>query len=333
MSWSRFRRLCAAVLMAAGVLTVPGTAQAASVTCEDVYVPVSILLLPQTVYGRLCTPEGARTVMVLVPGSTYTSHYWDIDTRPENSFRRSMNQAGIATLTVDRLGTGRSSKPLSALVSTVTQADAMHGVVQRMRGRFGRVLIGGHSLGSAISILEAGRYRDVDGVLLTGFTPRLDVVSAVPVFASLIPATLEPRFLGLDPGYLTTSPGTRYSSFHAPGVLQTDLIADDESTKSVVSVAEPVDTIVLNNYVLPAALAIRAPVMLVMADGDEHFCGPPLGSDCTSAAALKASEAHYYGGGVRFDTYVLRGYGHSFNYAPNAQDYHAAVATWATSLT
>src|ERR1041384_4053252 len=97
----RFRRLCAAVLLAA-LLPVPAQANAAQTTCEDVYTPVQFGLVKQTMYGRLCVPRGARAVQVLVPGGTYTSGYWDIPVGPEaRSVVRAMNSAGIATMAVD----------------------------------------------------------------------------------------------------------------------------------------------------------------------------------------------------------------------------------------
>ncbi|GAB2983245.1 hypothetical protein [Saccharothrix stipae] len=65
---------------------------------------------------------------------------------------------------------------------------------------------------------------------------------------------------------------------------------------------------------------------------DTSFCGWPPGSDCTSAQALRASEAPYSSGPARLHTYLLDGYGHSINYAPDAPDYHRAVADWTHTL-
>jgi hypothetical protein len=57
-----------------------------------------------TMYGKLCAPTGAKTVHVLIPGGTYNSSYWDIGYQPEiRSYRMAMNNAGYATLAVDRL--------------------------------------------------------------------------------------------------------------------------------------------------------------------------------------------------------------------------------------
>jgi pimeloyl-ACP methyl ester carboxylesterase len=334
--WSRFRRFCATALLAAGVclLPTPVPAGAAPVTCQDLRVPVTIAGIAQTVYGKLCTPQGAKTVQVLVPGGTYNSSYWDISYTPEvRSFRAAMNKAGFATLAVDRLGTGNSSKPLSALLTATTQADAMHQVVRSIRPRFEKVIIGGHSIGAAMAMIEAGTFHDVDGVLVTGMTHRMNLVTVVPVLANMIPAPLDPKFLGraLDVGYLTTGGGTRYSAFHVPGPNVPGAISLDESTKDVFAVTEAVDTIVLTNVLIPATKRIDVPVMIAVGD-DTHFCGAPLGSDCSSAEALRRSEAPFFSDAARLRTYVLHGYGHSINYSPRAPDYHAAVAQWAATI-
>jgi pimeloyl-ACP methyl ester carboxylesterase len=332
----RFRRLCAAALLATGITVVPGVAPgvaSAAVTCSDVRTPVSVGLTPlvmsqETMYGKLCAPTGARTVQVLIPGGTYDNTYWDIGYEPgSRSYTRSQNAAGIATLALDRLGTGKSSKPLSALVTASTQASAVHQVIKTLKPRFAKVIVAGHSIGSAMAMIEAGTYKDVDGVLVTGFTHKMNYVTVVPVLANMVPA-------GLDLGYLTTMPNTRYNSFHKPGPLVSGAISFDESTKDVFAVTEAVDTILLNTVIIPISRDITVPVLTVVGN-DTHFCSsglPLMGSDCSSAAALKADEGQFFPKAPRYDTFVLNGYGHSINYAPNAPEYHSAVAQWSKSI-
>lgn len=330
----RLRRLCAAALLAL-LIPVPAPANATQAGCQDVYTPVQFGLTRQTMYGKLCVPQGATTVQVLIPGGTYNSSYWDIQIDPEvHSARQAMNKAGIATMTVDRIGTGRSSKPLSLLVDTPNQASAVHQVIQNLRPRFQKVLVGGHSVGSGIAILEAATYRDVDGLLVTGMTNQWDHTRIAPPLTKLIPVTLDPKFskLGLDPAYLTTAPGARYDMFHKPGLLNHAVIDYDESTKDVVAPGEALNTILLNNFLIPASRGVTAPVLTVQTTTD-YFCGtPPLGADCSSAQALVASERPFYPQAARMDAFVLTDYGHCFNYAPNPSAYHAAVVAWQRSI-
>jgi pimeloyl-ACP methyl ester carboxylesterase len=326
----RLRRLCAAVSLAL-LVPVPTPANAVQTSCQDVYTPVGFGLTQQTMYGKLCVPQGATTVQVLVPGGSYTSEYWDIPVDPQvRSVRLAMNNAGIATMAVDRIGTGKSSKPLSALVDTPSQAEAVHHVIQTLRPRFQKVLGGGHSIGSGVAIVEAGTYHDVDGVLITGMTNQWDYTRVVPALANSIPVTLDPRLskLGLDPGYLTTAPGTRYDMFHKPGLLDPAVLDYDESTKDEFATSEAVTTILMSNVVIPSSRTITAPVMSVQSASD-YFCGtPPLGSDCSSSAALAASERPFYPKAPRVDAFVVTGYGHCFNFSPDSAGYHSAVVTW-----
>jgi pimeloyl-ACP methyl ester carboxylesterase len=290
-------------------------------------------------YGRLCAPGGATTVQVLIPGGTYNSSYWDIGFEPETrSYRLAMNKAGYATLALDRLGTGRSSKPLSLLVTASAQAQAAHEIIQKLRAgyqgvKFSKVIIGGHSIGSAMAMIEAGNYKDVDGVLVTGMTHRMNLITVIPVLANMIPAPLDRKLSarGLDLGYLTTSPGTRYNAFHIPGVEIPGAIKFDESTKDVFAATEAVDTLALTNIVIPATRRIQVPVLIVLGN-DHHFCGAPLGSDCSSAEALRVSEAPFFSPAAHLKTYILNGYGHVINYAPNAPVYHQVVASWAKAI-
>ncbi|WP_447007324.1 alpha/beta hydrolase [Saccharothrix isguenensis] len=334
MGWLRLRRIGAVVLLAAGIGLTPGTAGAAEVTCEDVRVPVRIGLAAHSVHGRLCVPRGATTLQVLVPGGTYNSAYWDIGHASETrSYRQSMNRAGIATVAVDRLGSGRSSKPLSILLTLSTQAKAVHAVVQSLRPRFDRVVLVGHSVGSAVATTEAVRYRDVDGVVITGLTHQINLPGAVPVFTTLAPAALDPRLkgFGLDLGYLTTIAGSRHSSFHAPGVPERGALDFDEATKDVVTPTETVSTVLISQLI-PVSRRITVPVMVVMGGGDGNFCGPPLGADCSSSEALRVSEGRFYAPEARLSTYVVPGYGHSLNFSPNAPGYHRAVAEWTNGI-
>jgi pimeloyl-ACP methyl ester carboxylesterase len=322
---------CLICALLGGLLLAPATAQADQ-TCQELRFPVTIVGVAQTVAGALCAPPGARTVQVLVPGGLYNRSYWDSPVHEQTrNFRLAMNQAGYATLTIDRLGTGRSSTPPSVLLTALTQADAAHQVVQALRagGQFDKVIIGGHSLGSAVAIIEAANYRDVDGVLVTSMAHRLNVAGLVPIFATFVPAVLDPTFTGraLDPAYLTTAPATRFNSLHRPGPYDAAVEAVDEATKDVVAPGELVDGALIGT-VIPYTRLIDVPVMSVMASGDPTFCGL-LATDCSSPAALRRSEQPFYAPAARLETYVVQGYGHSINYAPNADGYRAAVVDWA----
>jgi alpha-beta hydrolase superfamily lysophospholipase len=335
----RPRRLVPALIsaVAAAVIGLPAAsaqAQEPAPACRDLTLPVTLAGTAQQIYGKLCTPAGAKTVQVLVPGASYNSAYWDFPYTPETrSFRLAMNKVGYATLTLDRLGTGRSSHPASLLLTAFTQATVVHQVIQALRAgngapRFDKVIIGGHSVGSAVSIIEAGTYHDVDGVLITGLTHGVNPLGALPIIASLIPSILDSKFITklYDPGYLTTAAGTRFGDFHKPGILLPAVAATDEATKDVFAAGEVVDTVLLG-AILPYSRTITAPVMLVMGN-DPAFCGFPA-PDCSTADSLYRAESADYSPQANLHTFVLRSYGHALNFAPDAPVYHAVVAAWA----
>lgn len=323
-------------VVAVASLAAPMPARADGPSCQDLNVPVSLF---QTMYGRLCEPAAPTdTVVVLVPGATYMSVYWDLPPALGlYSFRAGMNDAGYATMVVDRLGTGRSSRPLSATLSASAQAAAVHQVIQRLRsGSFGtsydNVIVGGHSLGGAITVLEAATYHDVDGVLIAGIAHHLDPVdTGADALLAMYPAALDPQLAprGYDLGYLTTRPGTRARAFHNPAQPTPEAIAHDESTKDVWAATEAVDALGVA-VLIPSSLQITAPVLLAMSSGDELFCSPlPGGLDCSSAEAMHQQESPYFSAAAQLETYLFPDYGHSFNYAPNAEEFPLAVTDWA----
>jgi pimeloyl-ACP methyl ester carboxylesterase len=334
------RRGVAAGLAAAtvGFATAPiHAAQSSEAFCRDVTVSVGLLGL-ESMFGQLCVPQTpTNTVLVLVPGGTYTNTYWDLPSSAGlHSFRTSMNNAGYATLAIDRLGTGRSSKPLSATVTAITQAAAIHQVIGQLRAgrlgtRFGKVIIGGHSIGSAVTLIEAATYRDVNGVLLTGISHYPDLVdTAANVLTALIPAPLDPNLVrrGLDPGYLTTRVGARERAFHWPGAPPPAVMNWDEATKDAFSALEVVDGLGVA-VLTPESLLINAPTLIVLSSGDEIFCGP-LATNCSSSEALRAQEAPHFTAAAQLETKIFPGgYGHCFNFAPNAREFPPVVADWA----
>ncbi|MFB9925000.1 alpha/beta hydrolase [Amycolatopsis halotolerans] len=338
--------VAAVALLCAGTVLAPAQASAEEAVCQDLTIPVSLVDLPplgltdQTMYGRLCVPPGgSHTLQVLVPGGTYNSTYYDPPGLPDTqSFRKAVNNAGYATLAVDRVGSGRSSKPPSALLTASSQANAVHHAIQAMRTgavgpRFDKIVLVGHSLGSATTIIEAATFHDVDGMVVTGFTHRLAPLTVSPTVAAVIPAALDEKMskvVGLDPEYLTTADGTRYAAFHNPGPFNQQVIDEDEANKDLVTAGELVDAALLG-IVLPYSRQINVPVLVAMGEEDGVFCGP-LASDCSSAESLRQGEAAYYSPEANLRTFVLPGYGHSINYASNAPLLHDAVTSWTNEM-
>ena len=335
----RVRRLMSvavAFLATVAVSARPATAAEPSApACQDVYLPVSLASgepVSDYVYGQLCRPAGATpdVVQLLLPGMTYDHTYWDL--AGANSYTAAALGAGFATFALDRIGTGRSSHPLGALVTIDSNAYVAHEVVQALRSGaggepgFSRVVLVGHSYGSWVSWYEASFYHDVADVILSGISHYINLTAPTRLLPRLYPAALDPAFQGqgLDPSYLTSLPGQRYTMFDDPGPVDPALVAFDETHKQTVTAGEIADF----PLILAQPLDIRVPVLLANGSDDQLFCGLG-GADCTTPQGLIASEQNRLGPDVpSIDAYILPGAGHNLNYAVNAPDWFAAAQHW-----
>jgi pimeloyl-ACP methyl ester carboxylesterase len=337
-----FTRILGAVALLAAVpaaLAQPAAAADPPSSCQVLSIPVSLdLLLPATVKAQLCLPADPTpaTVQLLVHGGTYNRTYWDFPYQPEHySYVRAATAAGYATLAIDRVGYGQSTRPPGALLTGLAHAGIVHQIVGKLRRgaiggvAFPKVVLVGHSLGSATSVLESSTYHDVQGVVLTGFTHHIAADALLAAFTQYThPALLDPQFAGLlDPVYLTTVPGKREVMFYAPGDHDPALIARDEETKDLVSSTELGDFLALG-FTAPTTLAITVPVLVAVGGEDGLFCRGIAASDCSSAAALRTQELPYFAPQACLRTDVLPGAGHDVNLTLDTAIHRAAVLHW-----
>jgi len=331
-------RLAVALLCALELAVLaPSGARAANgaLRCEETSFAVNLSPSDATVYhvfGRLCARGGLahKTLQITLHGATYGHLYWDFPFQPEiYSYVRWATAAGYAVLNLDRIGIGRSDHPPADSVTIESNAFVVHQVVQALRGgalvlpsfgrvRADRVALVGHSLGSVISIQEAGTYHDVDGVVLTGVshnvTPALGDVSFAP-------ANLDPHFAGrnIPDGYFTTLPGTRTIFYHAP-VYDSRVLATDEANKETVTLAEL-------NTALPAlslSTAIHVPVLVMVGDFDAAFCDAPT---CTASGSLD-DEPSFYPAEACAQAAAVPGTGHDLNLHYTAPLSYATILLW-----
>lgn len=328
MRWLTASLLC---LIAVVVPAAPAHASA-PLRCQAARVPVTVSLVPYQIAGTACwrnLPTG-KPVEILVPGFTYDSTYWNFPYQPDRySYVAAATLAGYVTFDIDPLGAGASSHPLSALLTGQVYANVLHQVVSYVRATYpaSRVVTVGHSAGSGQVIEEAADYGDVDGVILTGLLHVPDATD-LPFFASFHPAILDPAFAlsGLDPGYLTTQPGTRGSDFYNMSVADPVVIATDESTKSTGSA--PLLATGDTAFLPTTSQAIRVPVLLAVGQNDSSFCDATLAQSCDSSASVLAREASDYSAAACLDAYVLPNSGHDINLHPNAAQWFAYANDW-----
>lgn len=311
-------------------------------TCNPISLPVAINSLSSKIYtvrGQLCTPGGTAkpdTVQVLVPGATYSDIYWNFPYDPAKySYVQAMLAAGYATLSFDPLGFGQSSHPLSALVTIGTDASVTHQVIQAARnGTFGttfqRVILVGHSMGTAVAWREAAAYHDIDGMIASGNSHHQSLVTTLKTPLITYPAFLDPRFSGqhLDPGYFTTKPGTRIDVFYNRADASPAVVAEDEKTKDTVTLtylatyfAEDVDL---------DTSRIHVPVLIAVGQDDALMCKGLGADDCTNSSSFLRSEAPFYSPSACLQSYVLPNAGHDLNLSLNAQSFFQVAKLWAS---
>ncbi len=317
---------------------------------SGVGVPLGTALGQQEVLVKMCLPEGKsrpRAVQLLVHGITYDHRYWNIaDPQDSDGNRYSWEAAaaenGYATAAIDRIGNGDSTHPPSPAVTIDSNAAAVHQVVQALRAgnvagpdgaaEFEKVVLVGHSYGSMTSFIEASRYQDVDALVLTGVSHNItEVQTPTNIESKHYPAVLDPQFQGtvLDPGYVTSRPGTRYDLFYAPGTdVDPGIVERDEATKGTFSQFE------IMNYaiIFRTPLDIRAPVFLLNGELDGIFCSQApldLGAPCNSEEALIANESPWLGRRVpSIDAHITPRTGHDLNAFRSSQESFDAAMEW-----
>lgn len=192
------------------------------------------------VVGVCYKPNHKNTVHLLLSGATYGHLYWDFPLDPKRySYVRALTNAGYATFNIARIG----------------------------MGNFSHVISVGHSLGSGLAVLEAAKYDDVNGIVLTSFLHNQGPGFG-DVAASVYPAQQAPRFAdrNLPDGYLTALLGKQSIFFSKPNA-DSNVIALAKSMAETITIAEaqgfPPLVADLNNL-----QDIRVPVFIVMGQSD-----------------------------------------------------------------
>ncbi len=329
-----------------GAQSDPAKAAAAAVSrgfCESVDLPVALWprqAPTQDVSGTYCEPRswasGPHEVDVLTPGATYNRLYWNWPVDPGlYSYVDKTLAAGRATFDYDRIGTGASSHPFSGEITIYTEAYVLHHIVTWLRDTlgYGEVNLVGHSLGSVISVQEAGSYHDVNRVVLTGLLQVPDVgIHFVTTLASLLyPAAQDPQFARshLGVGYLTTIPGDRAADFYSASA-DPAVVGYDEAHKDVVPVTDLAT--LATTWAVPAgrniADSITAPVLVVIGEQDAIFCTDPPVLDCGQLPELLATEAPYFTSAASLTVDQIADTGHDVALHPTADQSFSLINGW-----
>lgn len=285
-------------------------------TSTEVSVPVRYRGGTGQLKGTLTVPDGgARTVQLLVHGYSYARYYWDFPYKPDTySYVRAAVGAGYATLAIDRLGDGVSSRPAGQRLTWNTSALSVASAVTALRDgslgtAFENVILVGHSYGSVTSFLVADRHPGVTAMIITGAAHRVNMVNMTKLILLSPPVRRNADFDVTDPLYVTSAAGRR-DFFYRPANTDPEVIAVDERLKQTAGVLE-----------IPSALPYlwngvsrntNIPVLTVLGDRDTLFAGK-WAADCSSDVALARFERRFYGRAAHVEAAVIPGGGHDIN--------------------
>jgi len=266
-----------------------------------------------------------QPLLILLPGATYNSSYWNPAVGP--SFVKAANVAGYATLNLDRLGTGISSKPLGGQLTVGAESYALHQVVSDLKtgtlGGYGfnSLNLVGHSYGSAVAIAEAGQYRDVSSLVFTGFSHTSNPGGFAALGAAVAPTSVDPASSqSLPSGYFTTQAGSRGGLFYYASTASPAVIANDEATKDVVALGSFSGlSSVMGDKALSSS--INVPVLGVVGSQDAFFTNDG-GTD------FLRNETGYYSGSPSVATAVILNTGHALALHDTANLENAVIFNW-----
>ena len=259
---------------------------------------------PTDIYGELCMSRASLAkaragappaILVLVHGITYGTWYWDLPYRPARySAVNYLIKRGYATLNIDRIGEGRSGHPPSPLVTSATNADAVHQLIEKLRAgeiggfAFEHVGLVGHSYGTVTNWRETAVYNDADINIGTGYSDGVNPVTAGHLVSQSRPASMDPRTAGepwaSDPGYVQPLPGVRgISQFYNRANADPAVIALDEQLANTVTVPE-LGTFTQSEFD-GSRRHMAIPTFLINGEVDNLVCGNNT-EQCATAAGV-----------------------------------------------
>jgi pimeloyl-ACP methyl ester carboxylesterase len=212
--------------------------------------------------GHHAGPHHQQPLLIMIHGASDTHTVFDFFP----GFRAAPELAalGLPVLALDRVGYGASSHPNGDTLTFATSAGYVHEVIQAVRGGAlgftpSAIVLLGPSAGADIAIVEAGTYRDVDGLIVCSNTSQLQ--------AALFLVDVGAWFAQGD--YFDFGVDFRTQFFYAAPFAIPLLINLDNATRSLVPRAEIQSA--LSNLSAPFRGQVTAPVLLMQADHDAIF--------------------------------------------------------------
>jgi pimeloyl-ACP methyl ester carboxylesterase len=291
-----------------------------------------------TVVGWLCQPkQPTGSIQLLNSGFTYDHNYWDWPQDSDRySYVQAANKAGYATLNIDRIGVGESSKPPAADVTVPAEgwvdaqlAQALRkGQLSRKHAKFAHVFGVGHSLGGAIITVSQAQHSPFDAIVVDGLLHATNPTTVSTLGTIRYDASLDPKFAkaGLPTGYITSRPGTR-TNYYTVQYAEQQVIALDEKLKATATTGEAA-TLALGRDPTYSQ-RITAPTMLWIGQQDTLHCDQNTAAlSCANVQAILKREAAAWSGTSCLGVYVQPQSGHDTTLHRTAHLGASAVSIW-----
>ena len=269
--------------------------------------------------AEYCLPVGKHSnnpsppLQILLHGSTYTKEYWNRGswgTGPlKYSWTRAMNHNGYATLAVDKLGNGQSSRPDPIYdVQLPLQMETVHNLITQIKAGKTKlpippkIVFVSHSSGSLLGAdLAQTHPDDVDALVLTGYPAGgANNKGGIPSYKYLPAAISAPnRFPGLNYGYLLMgSEFNRTAAFYYKGHYDPRIPHLDFLTEGAQPLGEGF------NLGPPVQPAFKGKVLVVTGQKDPAVCGFTPVNECPYNETVVRAVDGRFSSNTGFDFYM-----------------------------
>jgi alpha-beta hydrolase superfamily lysophospholipase len=264
-------------------------------------------------------------------GDGYAEYFWRYPDNGKYNYVDHMARRGHVSVTIDRLGYGRSDKPNGNDICFGVEADVLHQIIGQLRRgsysgdrtpRFERVGLVGHSAGGLIAEQEAAGFQDIDalGVLDSG------ELNATPLVLQRAAEQQARCLLAPDSlvGLLNPSSRHGYAPLEADGAqFRSDHMANVEPDIARDLIARRTDDACAGTRNAAQALAgnpvrnslVTVPVLLLAGARDKLFPNPAL-------------QAATYPRSKRVTVRVVSDAGHAVAFARTAPIFQHDMDSW-----
>ena len=284
----------------------------------------------------LTVPDQNRRpeLQILVHGANSDHRYWDFPLEGERySYVQWARERGMATLMVDRIGSGMSSHPPGAEATIEAQADTLRQLVKAVRNglsgapQFSRIILVGASLGSVVCGVEAATFGDVDAVVLTAYMPvdqahGMDAGQLAALFGPAVQRKPELRGL-VDDDYVAPLADVGESWLYHEENVDQAIVSTAEQLSGTTTLAELEGAADAG----PVIRKSQMPTLVLVGQFDPLMFDQSAEEDCVASARRLSNLCPSY-----FAFRVMPDAGHPLNLHRTAHDGFQMISDWIDDL-